>query len=461
MRPKRGLELLLLAGALCGMARLPARGAGVVWHVTDPFALPYAVSLADTTDETWIAQGLNFQRLQYLQTAGDGTPIYEHDLSLNDPPIVTVASAEDTSLAVVGVRSDFGVSIHAFDQTSDESPLWTYTFAQTYDRFTYRALDVDADGVLVVAAAHTIVGPRSLLVVLDGETGDEVRRLVTDTRVTGVELSDDGARAVLTEGTVANIIETQTLTTLHAFEVSTPGGTARLSRDGSVAAAGAFGCIAYRDTGTGWTEVWNEGDPNQWYGSGLAVSGDGTTLFAASYEYPRSLDLTFRIIDLIGGVELARTMRTGSGSYANVVRRAQASADGSVFAVVSWGTENNDHPELQVLDRDARLLGSLDTPGSPFDVDLSRDGGTVALGAKAVHATAFGQGGDAYAYRVSPCHGDLDGDGRIDLADLAVLLANYGITTGMSYTEGDLTGDGAISLSDLSALLAVYGTSCP
>ena len=58
------------------------------------------------------------------------------------------------------------------------------------------------------------------------------------------------------------------------------------------------------------------------------------------------------------------------------------------------------------------------------------------------------------------CFGDLDGDNDIDLADLAQLLSNYGMTGGAAYEDGDLDGDGDVDLSDLAALLAVYGTSC-
>ncbi len=59
------------------------------------------------------------------------------------------------------------------------------------------------------------------------------------------------------------------------------------------------------------------------------------------------------------------------------------------------------------------------------------------------------------------CPGDLDGDDDVDLADLSVLLANYGMTGGAEYEDGDLDGDQDVDLADLSALLAVYGTSCP
>jgi hypothetical protein len=64
----------------------------------------------------------------------------------------------------------------------------------------------------------------------------------------------------------------------------------------------------------------------------------------------------------------------------------------------------------------------------------------------------------AYEYQ---CLGDLDGDGDIDLSDLAQLLGSYGMTAGAEYADGDADGDGDVDLSDLAALLATYGVTCP
>ncbi len=69
---------------------------------------------------------------------------------------------------------------------------------------------------------------------------------------------------------------------------------------------------------------------------------------------------------------------------------------------------------------------------------------------------------DIGAYEYTGEHvGDLNGDGSIDLADLSIMLANYGTTQGAAYEDGDLDGDGDVDLGDLSILLSVYGTNCP
>ena len=58
------------------------------------------------------------------------------------------------------------------------------------------------------------------------------------------------------------------------------------------------------------------------------------------------------------------------------------------------------------------------------------------------------------------CTGDLNGDGRIDLSDLAHLLGHYGATDDVAYADGDLDQDGRVAINDLAALLSVYGMTC-
>lgn len=61
------------------------------------------------------------------------------------------------------------------------------------------------------------------------------------------------------------------------------------------------------------------------------------------------------------------------------------------------------------------------------------------------------------------CVGDLNVSGAVELADLAMLLSNFGTLSGASCPEGDIQpdgGDGDVDLSDLTLLLSSFGTSC-
>ncbi|RMF84197.1 MAG: hypothetical protein D6744_03525, partial [Planctomycetota bacterium] len=60
----------------------------------------------------------------------------------------------------------------------------------------------------------------------------------------------------------------------------------------------------------------------------------------------------------------------------------------------------------------------------------------------------------------SPCPGDLNGDNVSDLTDLAILLANFGRSDGVTYADGDFDGDGIVGLVDLAVLLGDFGTLC-
>ena len=52
--------------------------------------------------------------------------------------------------------------------------------------------------------------------------------------------------------------------------------------------------------------------------------------------------------------------------------------------------------------------------------------------------------------------GDANGDDKVDINDLTIVLANYG-QTGMTWTQGEFTGDGTVDINDLTIVLAHYG----
>jgi hypothetical protein len=55
--------------------------------------------------------------------------------------------------------------------------------------------------------------------------------------------------------------------------------------------------------------------------------------------------------------------------------------------------------------------------------------------------------------------GDANGDLMVNVSDLSILAANYGMTSGATWLTGDFTGDGLVNVSDLSILAANYGGS--
>ena len=55
------------------------------------------------------------------------------------------------------------------------------------------------------------------------------------------------------------------------------------------------------------------------------------------------------------------------------------------------------------------------------------------------------------------CPPDVTGDGAVDLADLNLVLGNFGQAT----SDGDTNGDGGVDLADLNAVLGAFGQSCP
>ncbi len=57
------------------------------------------------------------------------------------------------------------------------------------------------------------------------------------------------------------------------------------------------------------------------------------------------------------------------------------------------------------------------------------------------------------------CPGDLNLDGQVDLADVALILVSYG-STGVTRLEGDLDADGDVDLSDLARLLVDFEQPC-
>jgi len=98
----------------------------------------------------------------------------------------------------------------------------------------------------------------------------------------------------------------------------------------------------------------------------------------------------------------------------------------------------------------------------------SSTGGTLTLSGTVGQADAgrlsggnFTLVGGFWAGDAGRCVGDVNADRRVDLADLATLLTNFGTVGGGSLSMGDVNRDGDIDLTDLAMMLTQFGTICP
>lgn len=107
-----------------------------------------------------------------------------------------------------------------------------------------------------------------------------------------------------------------------------------------------------------------------------------------------------------------------------------------------------------------------------------KDGGAIAGANSATYAIASTTAGDAGSYdcvvsnecnsstsaaaALTICTGnvaDVTGDCLVNLNDLAVVLANFGIS-GANHSDGDVNGDTVVNLSDLADVLGNFGVGC-
>jgi hypothetical protein len=60
----------------------------------------------------------------------------------------------------------------------------------------------------------------------------------------------------------------------------------------------------------------------------------------------------------------------------------------------------------------------------------------------------------------TPCEGDVNNDSTVDLADLNLVLANFGSFVDPPGSDGDANLDGKVNLADLNLVLANFGETC-
>ncbi len=202
--------------------------------------------------------------------------------------------------------------------------------------------------------------------------------------------------------------------------------------------------VAFTDTGTALVEKWRVPLGYVPFAS-FGVGPDGSVYTYETSEDAGSHFLTVLRLDPATGTALDTSPPLATDFPSEP--RIAIDAFGKIFLTNGGFT----HGMLYAFDADLTQRWSVPIGNVNLGGPVLGRGGVMVV---------CGTGTNVIAYWTEPCPGDLDGDGDIDLSDLAQLLAHYGTTAGAGFTQGDQDSDGDVDLTDLAALLGVYGTMC-
>jgi outer membrane protein assembly factor BamB len=200
---------------------------------------------------------------------------------------------------------------------------------------------------------------------------------------------------------------------------------------------------AFRDTGAELVERWSR--PVRWTTShehGIGPDGSVYT-FDPNDHFTR--------LDPNSGAVLSSGGPLSPLGSPNLSPRTAVDAIGTVYVSNGWASTPAGSGRIWAF--------TADLSQELFSLALDRqNSGGPSLGADGTLVVADRTG--VYAYRAPPCLGDLDGDAVVTLADLSILLANFGTTSGAAPEDGDLDGDEDVDITDLSLMLSVFGEAC-
>src|SRR6516225_3519405 len=366
-----------------------------VWHYDDTTAIADGVSI--DANNVWGAWLLSGARLTIHAITGNGTPAWSFSSFGSGNSGVAAAKGADRSGFMESNAAGNDFRQHGFRSSSNGTPDWSFQYPVSDPNLPANSqkVAVSRDGSTMAAVVSDSVTQDSTLYVFEATTGAVRLSLPDPLRIDGVELTDDGSIALVTQDNRAELVNTTTGDIVFSVAGSGAGNIFyRVSGDGHVFVTGGFSFDVYAFNGTTYTRVIHFSQANFWFGGACAISHDGSTAGTFAGNYANNwLSGVVYLFDVASGTMLGSYPVSGSGMYQGTPVGAGSNDNGSVMAFASWGTQFHDWPEVMVFDRNVQLIGQIDFPGSAFSVDVSSDGQYVVGGSKAVHANQFGSGG--------------------------------------------------------------------
>jgi len=458
-----------------GPARRPSPllggGDAILWTYPHPTSIPESCALSTATGHAWVGQSLNQERLQRFAITGGGTPQFEFPgtHATFNPSAAAAAKGADLAVYLDQLAQGGQLVISAFNSTSTSTPLWTFALPANYNYAGARNIKVSRNGAVVACIADDRVENSGVCYFLDGATGNVINRWLSGPGAgtcTGVDITDDGSKALLCHITTARLINTATGVEEYSVVGSGAGGRYNISGDGNVLVVGGFSLQVYKKIAGVYTQRINFTAPTSWFSWASAVSRDGSTVGVLAHNYGASyLNTDTRIWDVNTGQLLGTHSTVGSGGFQDSAWGASLSDNGDRLAVCSWGAEDNNHPEVMVFDRAAHMIGSIDTSGSPFSLDMSGNGRYVLAGNKSVHANTFGNGGMVTLLEipVAGCYPNCDGSSTapvLNVSDFICFQTKYAAGDPYANCDGSTTPP-VLNVADFICFQTAYAAGCP
>jgi hypothetical protein len=463
----------------------PAAGGGadnLLWVFNESISIPENVAMGPAS--LWVGQHLNNRRLQRFVIAGEGFPANEYPGAQGSNGAVgAVASAKVGDLAVYMDRELDPATSNPFFvlrayRASGTASAWSFPFPLNYNWTSVRNIKVSRDGAIVCAAVYDNVSLTADLFIINGATGQEIRRFTHQGgSIDAIDINDDASLCFLTQGTTGRLVDTATATQIHTVTGSGVGGYYRISGNGDVLVVGGFSLAVQRKINGFYTPVISFTTPQNWFGAGLAVSRDGATVGVMSHNYATGyVERTVRMWDVPSGLLLGQFAVGGSGNLQGSVSGGEMNDDGSIFAVSSWGTADNMFPEVLIFDRAMQLIGSIDTIGSVFGLTMSADGAYIASGSKGTHANTMGNAGAVSMFQVfappSGCYANCDGSTAapiLNVDDFTCFINEFAAAQFLPHAQqvsayancDQSTTAPVLNVDDFTCFINAYATGCP
>ncbi len=356
----------------------------------------------------WIGHTLNGKKLSLSATtdaASPPKPIYE--VTYTDDMVVN--AADGAAAAVVAPKSG---GILQYRSAYANSVLHSITHATRSN--SQVEIGISANG-RYFAAGYSTTTAGSDVFVYDAQSATpktpiaKLRVATTGTNTFNAfrhfDLSGDGGTVLLASNTKNYVFDVKTGKQVFVDSSTVSHDAHAISHEGKVWGRGGFDVGAWVHNGTTYVRVLTDmGTGNMSFPVWTAcdLSADGKTFVVAAYDARNSKDfeMSCYTLGLTGTKRLWSYSSIGGGTQQDVPSAVSISDDGKIIAVGSWGAQTNGHPEVMIFDRDkgSTPIGSIDTPGSVLDLDLSGNGRFVVAGTKKVHANTLGRGGIAYSY---------------------------------------------------------------